>query len=53
MGEANALAARPRGFTPRTVLAGLADRYAPAPGGQRIVATFQVLFLTGWAPGQA
>ena len=50
MGETNALAARPRGFTPRAVLAGLAERYAPEPGNQRIAATFQILFLTAWAP---
>jgi NADH dehydrogenase [ubiquinone] 1 alpha subcomplex assembly factor 5 len=50
MGEANALAARPRRFTRRGVLAGLAERYAPEAGDGRIAATFQILFLTAWAP---
>ena len=50
MGEANALAARPRRFTRRGVLAGLAERYAPEAADGRIGATFQILFLTAWAP---
>ena len=52
MGETNAVAARTKGFTPRTVLfdaaARYADLYADADG--RIPATFQVLYLAGWAP---
>jgi len=51
MGETNALAARRR-FLSRATLARAAAIYAerfPAPEG-RITATFEVLFLTGWAP---
>ena len=51
MGETSALAARPRRFTRRAVLADAAARYAAAFGGPdgRITATFEVIFLTGWA----
>lgn len=52
MGEANALAGRRRGFTRRAVLAEAARRYARAfarPDG-RIAATFEIVYLTGWAP---
>ncbi|HEX5319684.1 MAG TPA: methyltransferase domain-containing protein [Stellaceae bacterium] len=52
MGETNALAARRRGFLRRATLARAAaiyaERFAGADG--RIPATFEVLFLTGWAP---
>jgi NADH dehydrogenase [ubiquinone] 1 alpha subcomplex assembly factor 5 len=51
MGETNALAAR-RYFLSRKTLARAAAIYAerfPAPEG-RITATFEVLFLTSWAP---
>jgi SAM-dependent methyltransferase len=54
MGEANALAGRLRRPTRRTVLAEAARRYArafAAPGG-RIRASFEVITLTGWAPGE-
>jgi NADH dehydrogenase [ubiquinone] 1 alpha subcomplex assembly factor 5 len=51
MGETNALAAR-RGFLSRATLARAgaiyAERFGTADG--RIAATFEVLFLTGWAP---
>jgi SAM-dependent methyltransferase len=51
MGETNALTAR-RGFLRRATLARAgaiyAERFAGADG--RIPATFEVLFLTGWAP---
>ena len=51
MGETNALSAR-RGFLRRATLARAvaiyAERFAGADG--RIPATFEVLFLTGWAP---
>jgi len=51
MGETNALAARRR-FLSRATLARAgaiyAERFAGADG--RITATFEVLFLTGWAP---
>ena len=52
MGEANAVAARPRGLTRRTVLFEAAARYAALYGGPdgRIPATFQILYLAGWAP---
>lgn len=57
MGEANALALRPRGFTRASIFAGAARIYAenfratPGPEGKaRIAATFEMIFLTGWAP---
>jgi hypothetical protein len=52
MGEANALAGRLRRPTGRRIFAQTAARYAagfPAPEG-RIRATFEMIFLTGWAP---
>jgi SAM-dependent methyltransferase len=52
MGEANAVHERPRAFTRRDVLARAAAIYATQfgdPAG-RIRATFQVVYLTGWAP---
>jgi NADH dehydrogenase [ubiquinone] 1 alpha subcomplex assembly factor 5 len=52
MGEANVLIDRLRRPTRRTVFARAAaiyqERFADAQG--RLPATFQVLFLTGWAP---
>lgn len=45
MGEGNALAARLRRPTRRAVMAEAAARY-----GTRITATFEIVFLTGWAP---
>jgi len=52
MGETNALAARRRGFWRRGTLARAAliyaERFGDAEG--RIPATFEVLFLCGWAP---
>lgn len=52
MGETNALDARLRRFTRRGVLADAAARYAAAFGGDdgRIPATFEVVYLTAWAP---
>ena len=52
MGEANALRARSRGFARRGVFLGAADRYARRYGQAdgRVRATFQIAFLTGWAP---
>jgi len=53
MGEANALRTRRRGFSRRATLARAAALYAahfPAPGG-RVRATFEIVALTGWAPG--
>ena len=55
MGEGNALAARLRVPTRRAVLAQAAQRYAEAfalPDG-RIPATFETVFLTGWAPDES
>lgn len=53
MGEANALAGRRRGFTRRETLmraaAIYAEHYARRDG--RIGATFDIVFLSGWAPG--
>lgn len=52
MGEGNALETRPRKPTGRRVMARAAALYAEryAGGDGRIVATFQAVFLTGWAP---
>jgi hypothetical protein len=53
MGEGNALAGRLRGFTRRTILLRAAEIYAArfgTPDG-RVRATFEVIVLTGWAPG--
>ncbi|MEO0682256.1 MAG: methyltransferase domain-containing protein [Pseudomonadota bacterium] len=53
MGETNALAGRRRGLTRRATLARAAaihaERFA-APQG-RVRATFEIVTLTGWAPG--
>ena len=52
MGETNALAARRRQFMRRATLARAAliyaERFAEPDG--RIPATFEVLYLCGWAP---
>jgi hypothetical protein len=51
-GETNALAARLRRFTGRTVLATAGALYADSfatPEG-RLAATAELVFLTGWAP---
>jgi len=52
MGEANAVHARPRSFTRREVMARAAAIYGTRFGDSagRIRATFQVIYLTGWAP---
>jgi NADH dehydrogenase [ubiquinone] 1 alpha subcomplex assembly factor 5 len=52
MGETNAVAERPRGMARRDVLFAAAALYAErfGDGEGRITATFDVLFLTGWAP---
>ena len=55
MGEGNALEGRLRRPTRRAVLLEAARRYAeawPAPGG-RVGATFELIFLTGWAPDES
>lgn len=54
MGETNILAARPRGMLRRDVLMRACEIYAehyPAPEG-RVRATFEIVFLTGWAPAE-
>lgn len=53
MGESNALAGRRRRFSRRSTLARAAAIYAQAfpAGGGRVRATFEILMLTGWAPG--
>lgn len=52
MGEANALAARPRHVSPRGLFIETARIYADAfkDGENRVSATFETIFLTGWAP---
>lgn len=52
MGETNALAARHRRIPPRALFPAMAEAYArhfPAPEG-RVRASFEMVFLTGWAP---
>lgn len=52
MGEGNAIDARRKGMTPRAVFLRAAEIYQARhaePDG-RIPASFQVLYLTGWAP---
>ena len=54
MGETNASALRRRNFSRRATLLGAVDRYRIAHAKEaRIPATFEVLFLTGWAPHQS
>jgi SAM-dependent methyltransferase len=54
MGEANALAARLRRPTRRGVFLDAARRYRAAfPQGERIAATFEILWLTAWAPHES
>jgi SAM-dependent methyltransferase len=52
MGESNAVAGRQKSFTQRSVLFGAAAHYAEAHGDAegRIPATFEILYLIGWAP---
>jgi len=52
MGEANALAERRRSFSRRTTLMRAAEIYAERHAGAdgRVPATFEILFLTAWAP---
>ncbi len=54
MGETNALAARPRHLTRRKVMMRAAEHYQqdyPDPENpDRIIATFDMIYLTGWAP---
>ncbi|WP_417726909.1 methyltransferase domain-containing protein [Roseovarius sp.] len=52
MGESNAMTARHRGLTRRQVLNRACDIYSRAfgTGDGRIPTTFEMIFLTGWAP---
>jgi SAM-dependent methyltransferase len=52
MGEANALAAMPRHFTRRAVILRAAEIYRERHEGPdgRVPASFQIVYLTGWAP---
>ena len=55
MGEANALAHRPRHFTMRNILTEAASVYGEnfANDQGRVDATFEVITLTGWAPDES
>ncbi|GAB4381847.1 methyltransferase domain-containing protein [Albidovulum sp.] len=55
MGEGNALAARPRRFARRALFAEAARIYAETfpEGRDRIRASFEIIFLTGWAPDES
>ena len=55
MGEANALAHRPRHFTMRNILTEAASVYAETFTNDqgRVDATFEVITLTGWAPDES
>ena len=52
MGETNALTGRPKRFMNRRILARAQDLYAQgfATEDGRLSATFEVIFMTGWAP---
>jgi len=55
MGETNALSARPRSFARRGLFLRAAELYQQRYGDSdgRITATFQVLYLHGWAPHES
>lgn len=55
MGETNALTARPRSPTRRAVLFDAVARYSArhADADGRVPATFQVVYLTAWAPHES
>ena len=55
MGETNAVLQRSRGFLRRDMLGAAADRYRAVHGRPdgRIPATFQIIWMTGWAPDDA
>ena len=52
MGETNAMTARARHFTPRGLFLQAQDIYAHSFGTEqgRIMASFEQIILTGWAP---
>jgi SAM-dependent methyltransferase len=55
MGETNAVAERKKRFTRRETLLAAAARYQDRHGDSdgRVPATFQVIYLTGWAPHES
>ena len=55
MGETNATLQRIRSFSKREIFVQVADRYQELYGDNngRIKATFQIIYLTGWAPGSS
>ncbi|MGI9481486.1 MAG: class I SAM-dependent methyltransferase [Hyphomicrobiales bacterium] len=55
LGWANALAGRTRGILRRDVLARVAELYAErySDGDGKLRATFQIVWLTGWAPHES
>jgi SAM-dependent methyltransferase len=55
MGESNAVHERPRGFTKRSVLFRAAALYQERHGADdgRIPASFEVIYMHGWAPHQS
>jgi SAM-dependent methyltransferase len=53
-GQGNVLAARRRAFLGKRVLAALLSRYSSAHDeGGKLAATFETLYLTGWAPHES
>lgn len=54
MGETNALQARPRSFTARQVILRACEIYAETfAQDDRVSATFEMIFMTGWAPDES
>ena len=53
MGENNALLGRQKGFTRKDTLKVATEHYFENFSNEegRILATFQIIYLTGWAPG--
>lgn len=54
MGETNALADRHKNTPPRHLFSQMARIYSETypSGGDRVAATFEMIFLTGWAPSE-
>lgn len=51
MGETNCLNERPKTFSTRTLFAALEDEYRKMYAeGDHIIATYELVFLTGWVP---
>lgn len=55
MGESNATSERQKSFTPRRLLFDMAAHYSEiyADSDGRLPATFQILYLAGWAPHES